>query len=148
MTFAARPHTGSSGPTLGVQSFGNVGISGTADTSTNDTASLTFNPDGTLTVVNTCNLSESTSVPANWYLPTTGAIGAGYRVEFTLVSGNAWNSGLVSGTRYSLDVARTITWTLIASESRNAQVLIEITTTASTAVIGGGTLYLDLLSEY
>lgn len=148
MTFAARPHTGSSGPTLGVQSLGSMVLEGNTPSSSNRVASLTLNPDGTITYVNQMADPEISVVPTNWYLPTTAAIGAGYRVRFTLQSGFAWTAGLTSGTLYALDVARTVSWTLPPTEQRDATVLVEITSSSNTTVLGSGTLHINLVSDY
>lgn len=148
MTFAARPHLGASGPTLGVQALGAMALEGATPSSSNRVASLTLNPDGTITYVNQMADPEYSVVPTNWYLPTTTAIGADYRVRFTLQSGFAWTAGLVSGTLYALSSARTVSWTLIPTEQRDATVLVEIVSASNTTVLGSGTLHINLVSDY
>lgn len=149
MTFAARPHTGSSGPTLGVQALGAMSLEGNTPSSSNRVVSLTLNTDGTISYVNQMADPEITVVPTNWYLPTTVGIGSSYRVRFTLqAGGNAWTAGLTSGTLYALSSARTVSWTLIPTESRYAQVLVEIVSSANTTVLGSGLLTVSLQSDY
>jgi hypothetical protein len=148
VSFAARMHTGSSAPATGVQSLGSIVLDGATPSSQNRGASLTLNANGTISFTNTMADPVYSSVPTNWYLPTTTAIGAGYRVRFTLQSGNAWDAGLTSGTLYTLDAARTIGWTLVPTGSVTAAVLVEIMTTGSTAVLGSGTLNVSLVSDF
>lgn len=81
-------------------------------------------------------------------MPTTGAIGAGYRVKYTLQSGDAWTAGLTSGTFYTLDAARTVSWTLVPTGAVSATVLVEIATTGSATILGSGTLTVSLVSDF
>lgn len=147
MTFAARPHL-VLGPTLGVQSLGAMLLDGATPSSLNKVASLTLNADGTISFVNQMADPVFSSVPPNWYLPTTGAIGAGYRVKYTLQSGDAWTAGLTSGTFYTLDAARTVSWTLVPTGAVSATVLVEIATTGSATILGSGTLTVSLVSDF
>jgi hypothetical protein len=149
VTFGARPHLSlTSAPSTGVQSLGGMVLEGATPSSNNRVASLTLNPDGTITYVNQMADPEISVVPLNWYLPTTAAIGNNYRVRFTLQSGFAWTAGLTSGTLYALSSARTVSWTLIPTEQRDATVLVEITSSANTTVLGSGTLSVNLVSDY
>lgn len=134
---------------MGVQSLGNPQLSGATPSSVSRIASLTFNPDGTISYLNEMADMVVSSVPTNWYLPTTGAIGAGYRVRFSLQTGVAWDGGgLTNGAYYLMGVARTVTWTLPPSGTRTAYVLIEITADGSGVVLGSGMLYIDLVNDY
>jgi hypothetical protein len=148
VTFAARMHTGSSAPATGVQGLGGMVLDGATPSSQNRVASLTLNADGTISYVNQMADPVFSSVPTNWYLPTTGAIGAGYRVRFTLQSGDAWTAGLVSGTLYALSSARTVSWTLVPTGTVTATVLVEITSSANTTVLASGTLSVSLVSDF
>lgn len=133
MSFAARQHTaaaaGGSFLPLGTmslfgESFNNIG--------TTDTATVTFNTDGTITGVASDFETPGVTLPSNWYSPTTGAIGAGYQIRFTLQSGTTWNAGLVSGTLYALSSARALAWSVVYSDPGpmiTATVLVEILTT-------------------
>lgn len=148
MTFAARPLVavasgGSSLPALGTMNLGGVAIE-SADLA----VAITLNADGTITWLNQMNNGQVTPSVVNWYTPTTGAIGAGYRVRFTLQSGTAWASGLTSGTLYALSSARQVLWTLPITGLVQAQVLVEITSSGDTTVLGSGTLIIDMIDEY
>ncbi len=150
MTFATRPHFGlgsvaAPGP---VASLGSIELGGATPSSLSKIASLTLNPNGTISYVNQMADPEYSVVPANWYAPTTTAVGAGYRVRFSLQTGVAWDVGLTNGAFYKLDVARTLTWTLAPTTTRTAYVLIEITADGSGVVLGSGMLHIDLISDY
>ena len=148
MTFAARQHTGSSAPTLGVQSLGTMVLEGNTPSSLSKTASLTLNTDGTISYVNQMADPVYSSVPSNWYLLTTAGIGTNYRVRFSLQSGQAWATGLSNGVFYTLDAARSISWTLAPTAQVSSIVLVEITAVGNGTVLGSGMLYINLVSDY
>lgn len=141
MTFAARPHlaAGSSGLPLGTmivfaESYNEIG--------TTDTGTITFNTNGTITWAHTFEYGPAT-IPSNWYSPTTGGIGSSYQVRFTLLSGAAWDAGLVSGTAYALSSARALAWSCSYNEWNVASVLVEVLT-AGGEVYKSGTMSVDL----
>lgn len=149
MSFAARHHVAAAAaPASGVQALGTMDLGGVSATSEDFTVALSLNADGTLAFTNNMNLVQTSIGPSNWFTPTTGAVGAGYRVRFTLQSGTPWAEALTSGTLYALSSARTLTWTLPLSGTIAAQVLVEITSAANTTVLGAGTLYVNMYDEY
>ena len=82
-----------------------------------------------------------TGGPTNWYSPTTTSIGNSYWIRFTLQSGAAWNTGLVSGTIYALSTARGITYTVNTAIALNAEVSVAIySDSGGTNLVGGGLL--------
>ena len=108
------------------------------------TVSLTLNTDGTFGHTNTFE-DPGNVVPSNWFTPTTGGVGAGYQVRFTLQSGNAWDGTPTSGVLYALSSARTLTWSLAyaPSASKAATVLIEVLTSGG-APYKSGTMNVSL----
>lgn len=148
MTFAARPHVVAAAAASGVQNLGTMNLGGIAIRSQNFAVSMTLYPDGTIGWINEMNEVQTTPSVVNWYLPTSGGVGSGYRVRFTLQSGTAWISGPTSGTLNGLSAPRQVVWTLPAEGTVTAQVLVEITSSSDTTVLGSGTLVLDMLDEY
>ena len=70
------------------------GMSGnTADQAVGVTSSVSFNPDGTVVGHYVNSVGDTPAVALGWYAPTTGGIGAGYWVRFTLLSGDTPNVG-------------------------------------------------------
>ena len=146
MTFAARPHASATveapaGAPLGTlllvgDSYDNVGVT--------ETATLTLNADGTFGHTNSFD-DPANVAPSNWFTPTTGAVGAGYQVRFTLQSGDTWDGTPTSGVLYALSSARTLTWSLAyaASASKAATVLVEVLTSGG-APYKSGTLTVSL----
>lgn len=148
MTFAARPHQ-VLGPTLGVQSLGAMQLTGATPSSGARGVNLYVNTDGTLTYLNQMADPVFSSVPANWYTPTTTAIGSSYRVRFTLQSGDAWDAGLTAGTWYAISAQRAVAWTVTTTDrSRIATVLVEFAAVGNDTVLGSGTLNVDILNEF
>lgn len=148
MTFAARPHQAAVAASGNVQNLGTMNLGGTAIVSDNFGVSMALEPDGTVVWVNELNAVQTTPSGVHWYLPTTPGVGNGYRVRFTLQSGTPWSTGLVSGTLYSLTSVRNIFWILPAEGTVVAQVLVEITSSSDTTVLGSGTLIVNMLDEY
>lgn len=129
MTFAARAHGGAS--EAGFLPLGTLLLVGDSYDEVGSTGevSLTLNTDGTFGHTNTFE-DPANAVPSNWYEPTTGGVGAGYQVRFTLQSGDAWDGTPTSGVLYALSSARTVTWSLAyaPSASKAATVLVEVLT--------------------
>lgn len=148
MTFAARPHLPSTVVSSNVQNMGTMNLGGTSIVSSNFAVAMTLQPDGTITWLNEMNAVQTTPSGVSWYLPATAGVGSGYRVRFTLQSGSAWSGGLVSGTLYGLSSQRQVFWTLPAEGTVVAQVLVEITSSSDTTVLGSGTLAVNMLDEY
>ncbi len=150
MTFAARPlvglAAGSSDPN--VQPLGVMNLGGTSIVSSGFQVGMTLEANGTVAWLNEMNNVQTTPSTTHWYAPTTGGIGNNYRVRFTLQSGTPWNAGLTSGTLYSLTSVRQIAWTLPAEGTISAQVLVEITSSGDTAVLGSGTLTVYAIDEF
>lgn len=147
MTFAARPLVAEAGGSsflplgtmnLFAESFDNIG--------TTDVGTITFNTDGTIAGVVTDFENPSVVLPSNWYSPTTGGIGSSFQVRFTLTSGTAWDSGLVSGTLYALSSARALAWSVVYAPAgaATASVLVEVYYTAGTVPYKSGTLNVSL----
>lgn len=147
MTFAARPHVGGASAS-GVQALGTMNLGGISIISSGFQVAMALQPDGTVTWLNEMNETQTTPSGVAWYAPTTGGVGSGYRVRFTLQSGTAWNAGLTSGTLYSLTSVRQIAWSLPAEGTISAQVLVEITSSSDTTVLGSGTLVVYAIDEY
>lgn len=148
MTFAARPHL-ETGPTLGVQALGAMQLAGDTPSGSARGVNLFVNTDGTLTYLNQMADLVVSSVPANWYTPTTTAIGSSYRVRFTLQSGDAWDAGLTSGTWYTISAQRAVAWTVTTSSiSRLATVLVEFAAVGNDTVLGSGTLSVDITNSF
>lgn len=128
MTFAARPHGAAVESFLPLGTLMLIGDSYNNVGST-ETVSLTFNTDGTLSHTNSFE-DPANAVPTNWFSPTTGGVGAGYQVRFTLQFGAAWDVTPTSGVLYALSSARTVTWSLAyaPSASKAATVLVEVFT--------------------
>lgn len=136
MTFAARAHqaaTTSGLPALGTM----VATSYTLP----DTASLTFNTNGTLTY-----FKEQTSGVSTWYGATVAGIGSNYEIRFTLTSGTAWDVGLVSGTWYSLSSARGVALTANTVDLTST-IAVAIREAATGTVVTTGTLNLGVYDE-
>lgn len=148
MSFAARQHSVGSGAAAAVQNLGTMNLGGIAIRSQDFGVVMTLQSDGTIGWLNEMNEVQVTPSVMNWYLPTTPGVGSGYRVRFTLQSGTPWNGGPVSGTLYGLSLPRQVFWTLPAEGTVNAQVLVEITSSSDTTVLGSGTLVVDMLDEY
>lgn len=136
MTVAARVHqpAASTGlPALGTM----VATSYTLP----DTASLTFNTNGTLTY-----FKEQTSGVSTWYGATSAGIGSSYEIRFTLTSGTAWDAGLVSGTWYSLSSARAVALTA-STVDLSSVIAVDIRLAAGGAIVTSGTLNLGVYNE-
>lgn len=147
MTFAARQHTQSAVGAAGVQNFGVMLLSGREMDAEARTVSLTTNTDGTFSFTNGMTADVVSTVPTNWYAPTTGAIGTNYRVRYMLQSGAAWDTGLTTGTYYTLTSARTITFTCDVFEDVDAVVVVEITAVGNNTVLAQNTLTIDLMND-
>lgn len=147
MTFAARQHTESAASATGA-ALSAMTLAGATPSSSVRQASLTFNPDGTLTRVNQMADPEITVVPTNWYTPTTGAIGEDYNVKFVLLSGTAWNAGLLNNTEYWLASARTVTWSLPVGGAVQASVAVSLVDYNTGLTVASSTLTVDLVSDY
>ena len=65
---------------------------------------LLLQSDGTIT--RQTSGTDNSSTLGNWFVPTTAAVGVGYWVKFTLLTGTAWNSGPVSGVLTNLATDR------------------------------------------
>lgn len=146
MSFAARPHQ-VLGPTLGPQ-LSAMTLAGATPSSVVRQVTLQFNPDGTLSRTNQMADPEITVVPTNWYLPTTGAIGESYNVKFVLLSGTAWNAGLLNNTEYWLASARQVSWSLPVGGAVQASVAVSLVDYATGLTVASSTLTIDLLSDY
>lgn len=135
MTFAARPHQPAAGG--GPVSLGTIRIE---DYTFPDSAGATFNTDGTISIN-----QYLISGPSSWFTPTTAGIGSSYQIRFTLLTGNAWDAGLTSGTLYALSSARTLTWSS-STVDKEATVGVEILTLAGVVAITA-TLSIGLYQE-
>lgn len=134
MTFAARQHA----PLAGLPSLGTMlATSYTLP----DTASLTFNTDGTLTY-----FKERTSGVTTWYGSTVAGIGSSYEIRFTLTAGPAWNAGLVSGTWYSLSSARAVALSA-STVDLESTIAVAIREAGTGTIVTTGTVSLGVFDE-
>jgi hypothetical protein len=136
VTFAARMHqvVGGAFAPLGTMI---VQLESANEVGTTAVGTLSFNSNGTISLTETYEYQVVT-LPTNWFTPTVANIGSSYEIRFTLLSGAAWDSGLVSGTLYPLSSNRSIAWTRsydVNSNPETASVLIEI------LIAGGGPAY-------
>ena len=99
-----------------------------------DTATLTFNSDGTITYFK----ENFAGGPATWYGSTSAGIGASYEIRFTLTSGTAWDAGLTSGTWYALSSARAISLSATTVD-KSSNVTIDIRLASSGVIQTTGT---------
>jgi hypothetical protein len=132
VTFAARMHQPAGGGSFTPLGALLVQLESINEVGTTATGTLSFNSDGTISLTENYEYQVVT-LPSNWYSPTTTDIGSGYQIRFTLLSGSAWDAGLVSGTLYALSSNRSIAWTRVYDSDSNpetASVLIEILTSA------------------
>lgn len=135
MSFAARPHVpAQSGlPALGTM----VASSYTLP----DTASLTFNTNGTIAY-----FKELTSGTQSWYGSTVAGIGSSYEIRFTLTSGTAWDAGLVDGTWYSLSSARAVALTANTVDLQST-IAVSIREAGTGTIVTSGTINLGVFNE-
>jgi hypothetical protein len=138
VTFAARPHlpvAAGGGPV----SLGAISVE---DYTLPDAVEIAFKSNGVIDYLGNTVMSG----PSNWYSPTTTGIGSGYDIKFTLLSGDAWDAGLVSGTAYNLSTDRQLTLSSTSTDkslSASVQILLAGTSTvAYTATLSLG-IYID-----
>lgn len=112
------------------------------ESSTTATCSITFNTDGTITLV-----GNGSSGSPNWYSPTTTSIGSSYWIKAVLTSGSAW-SGIANNTLYALSSARSMTWSraTIGTTSGNATITI-YSDSGGTNLVGTCTLTAEATKE-
>lgn len=132
MTFAARPHI----PQAGLPGLGSIVVE---DYTLPDTVQISFNTNGTITTAD-----YYIAGPTTWYDSTVAGIGSSYEIRFTLNSGTAWDSGLVSGTWYSLSSVRSLAMTSSTEVSNNITVSIRETATGTIVTTGTLSMYLWL----
>lgn len=135
MTFAARPLLNVVAA-AGLPGLGSsvIAVSYTLP----DTATLTFNTDGTITYFKE---NFNTTGPATWYGSTLAGVGSSYEIRFTLTSGDAWDAGLTSGTWYALSSARAISLTAsTVDKSSNVNFDIRLTSSGVIQTSGSGGL--------
>lgn len=139
MTFAARQHTQSAVGASGVVAsagYNSVGEGGSDPVVVS--ASITVEPDG--------RVLSGGILLGNWYAPTTGGVGSGYRVRFQ-VSGEPF-TGLAANTFYALSSARTVTFSAGPDYTASAFLTIQIATSGSDTIIGTGTVYIYVENAY
>lgn len=136
MTFAARTHqpTGS-----GPVSLGTIGVE---DYTLPDTVEIAFKSNGVIDYLGNTKISG----PNNWYSPTTTSIGASYDIRFTLLTGDAWNAGLVSGTAYNLGTDRQLALSS-SSTDKSLTASVEILLAGTSTVAYTATLYMGIYIE-
>lgn len=133
MTFAARVHQPVASTGLPALGSSVIAVSYTLP----DTATLTFNSDGTITYFK----ENFAGGPATWYGATSAGIGASYEIRFTLTSGDAWDAGLTSGTWYSLSSNRAISLSATTlDKSSNVAIDIRLASTGVIQTTGTGGL--------
>jgi hypothetical protein len=110
---------------------------GTANGAAGVAATLTVNTNGTLTLT-------LPAVSQNWYLPTTAGIGAGYYVNFTLDSGDAFDYDTTSGSWTQLNNFDQYVGYATGAGAKSSSVIVEISTSGSgTPVVSSGTYTLQ-----
>jgi hypothetical protein len=104
-------------------------------------ASLTFNPNGTITTT-TSVLDASSLQPTAWYTPTTTSIGNSYWVRGTTQSGVSTGT---MGTWLALTSARTWSLSVGSGGASTSVVLFEISSSATgTPVVASGNIIIDV----
>jgi hypothetical protein len=130
LTFAARVHQAAQS---GLPALGSAVIA--VSYTLPDTATLTFNSDGSITYFK----ENFASGPATWYGAISAGIGASYEIRFTLNSGDAWDAGLASGTWYSLSSARAISLSATTiDKSSNVTIDIRLASSGVIQTTGSG----------
>lgn len=137
MTFAARPHQPAAAG--GAVSLGTIGVE---DYTLPDAVEIAFKSNGVIDYLGNTKLSG----PTNWYSPTTTGIGSSYDIKFTLVSGTAWDTGLVSGTAYNLGSDRQITLSSTSTD-KSLNATVEILLAGTSTVAYTATLYMGIYQE-
>lgn len=94
-------------------------------------AGLSWGTTGTLS--KTGNASAIWVGSSAWFSP--GSPSVTYYIKFTLLSGSAWDAGLVAGTVYSLASSRAVQWTQSVVGSKLASVRAEIYTDSGGTIL-------------
>jgi hypothetical protein len=101
-------------------------------------ASVTFNPDGTVSAVHGGS-------PANWYLPTIGGIGSGWSVRVTGTAAGTTITGMASGTWYSIATPQTVAY---ANSAANGEAIgtaaVAFSPDGGSTVISAGSITWDV----
>lgn len=136
MTFAARMHQPTGGNALAPLNILHANAYTLPDTS-----SVTFGSNGTISYLN-----EQVSGAFTWYGSTVAGIGASYEIRFTYVSGTAWDTGLVSGTWYSLSSNRAVALSS-SSGDKESTITVDIRLASTGEVVTTGTVLLGTYIE-
>lgn len=139
MTFAARPHTQAS-PDGGGVPFSLTSVFENGADPVAVTGVITVGTDGTVKGY------AGTTTLGNWYSPTTGGIGSGYRVRFQ-VAGDPF-TGLAVNTFYALSSARSVTFSAPPNYSGSSGLTIQIATTGSDTIIASGTVAVTVTNTW
>lgn len=136
MSFAARQHTEV------VSSAVSLGVISVEDYTLPDAVEIAFKSNGVIDYLGNTKISG----PNNWYSPTTTGIGSSYDIKFTLVSGTAWDAGLVSGTAYNLGSDRQIALSSTSTD-KSLSASVEILLAGTSTVAYTATLNLGIYIE-
>lgn len=120
---------------LGTGSF--LQIDETQSFPTSAHSGVTFNSDGTTTVVG------ALSTPENWFGPPLAGIGASYWLKITKVSGTIWTSGVASGSVNRLDTSPNVQWAINSPSTptiKDANVRFDFYSDAGTTLVGSWTV--------
>lgn len=93
---------------------------------------VSINTDGTISGTRYSGTSA-------WYLPSGGTPGNSYYVKFT-ATGDAWDTGLVSGTVYALTSNRSVAWSESGADVAATLTVSIYSDAGGTILLGTGTV--------